>query len=271
MFSEYAKKKVHMIAILFLVIGGLNLGFMALTGKDVMSMLMGQKTILTNAMFIVIGLSALAIAFYRDSYLPFLGETVMPCSLLTPSTPEGADSEVRVRVQPGQKVLYWAAEPATKDLEDIVDWRKAYLGLRNAGVVLADADGYAVLTFRSPQPYTVPSGTLAPHVHYRVCLADGMVSRVETVTLEKEPEMPEEGFRAAMPPDEDAEGFRNMYKSQQEMVPATPFSIVDPSTAQDEINAVVHETARRSLMTEISALDESPNKYVDMLASAEFA
>lgn len=313
--TDYIQKKLFAIGMVLVVVGGLNIGLMALTGKDFLTVILGRGTIIANTLFFVIGLAALSIAFFRDSYLPFLGPSVVPCSLLAVSTPEGADHEVRVLINPGQKVMYWAAEPETKDLEQIADWRKAYLGFRNAGVSVADETGYATLKVRKPQPYQVSMRkVLSPHVHYRVCLEDGMVSRVETITLDgkeyfenvadyegfateedeqeeqweqweqpgEEPEkqeqpdeqaqedMSEEGFRAAMPPGEE-EGFASyMFKSQQERVPESSFNIVNPNTAQDEINAVVNDTARRSLMTEVSAMDESPNKYVEKLAYAEF-
>jgi uncharacterized membrane protein YuzA (DUF378 family) len=302
MLSSYVQKKLFAVAMVLLIVGGLNLGIMALTGKDFLTVMMGRGTLIANSLFFAIGIAALGIAFFRDSYLPFLGPSVVPCSLLAPSTPEGADYEVRVRVKPGQKVMYWAAEPETKDLEQIPDWRKAYLGFRNAGVTIAGTDGYATLKVRKPQPYQVPMRkALSPHIHYRICLEDGMVSRIETVTLdgkeyfenvsdyegfaneeeeenekeegeegEEEETIAEEGFRAPMPPGEE-EGFvSSMFKGEHEKVPPSSFDIVEPKTAQEEIDAVINDTARRSLMAEVSAMDESPNKYVDLLANAEF-
>jgi protocatechuate 3,4-dioxygenase beta subunit len=62
------------------------------------------------------------------------------------------------------------------------DWRQAYLKFKNAGVVTANEQGVAILKFRKPQGYTVPTkGALPPHVHYRVCMKDGFLGRVETV------------------------------------------------------------------------------------------
>jgi len=288
---EYVRKKFFAVAMVLLVVGGLNLGLSAITGKDFLTVVLGRGTLVVNILFFAIGVAALGIAFFRDSYLPFLGPTVMPCSLLAVSAPEGADYEVRVLVKPGQKVIYWAAEPETKDIEQIVDWRKAYLGFRNAGVAAADLDGYATLKVRKPQPYQVPMRKLlSPHVHYRVCVEDGMVGRVETVTLdgkeyfenvmdyegfaneeaEGEAEGEPEGFRAALPPGEE-EGFANyMFKGEYERVPASSFNVVNPNTAQEEIDAVVNNTARHSLMIEVSAVDGSPNKHAENLASAEF-
>ena len=201
--------KLYAIAMLFLVIGGLNWGYVAFTGKDLISYALG-KGALTNAIFLFVGVAALSIAFFRDTYLPFLGGAVMPCSILKEQTPEGADTEVRVFVEPGTKVMYWAAEPANKDLKKVQDWRQAYISYRNAGVAVADADGYATLKVRRPQSYLVPfKGELQPHIHYRVCHGEGMMARVMTVTLDGKEyfENPEEEDFAN--PDEDDEGFAN--------------------------------------------------------------
>jgi uncharacterized membrane protein YuzA (DUF378 family) len=321
--SDYVYKKLFAIAMVLLVVGGLNIGLMALTGKDFLTVVMGRGTMIANGLFLAIGLSALAIAFFRDSYLPFLGPTIVPSSLLAASTPEGADYEVRVLVKPGQKVMFWAAEPDNKELESLVDWRQAYLSFRNAGVAIADQSGYVTLKVRKPQPYQVPMRrTLSPHIHYRVFLEDGMLGRVETVTLDgkeyfenlvdfegftseadmateamqrngfalnaqqavegfespeeaveeaAEEEDVDEGFRAAMPPAEEEEGFSDYaFKGQHAPVPASTFNVVQPDTAEAEINAVVNETARRSLMAEVDALDESPNKRAANYAPAEF-
>lgn len=177
---SYIQKKSFAIAMLLLVVGGLNWGYVAFAGKDVISTLFGKQSLLTNSLFLLVGVSALLIGFYRDSYLPFLGETVFPCSILKEHVPENANSELRVFTKPHAKVLYWAAESENKDFENIPDWRQAYLGYRNAGVTIADENGYATLKVRRPQAYNVPLRTLAPHIHYRICMDDGILGRVET-------------------------------------------------------------------------------------------
>jgi len=69
-------------------------------------------------------------------------------------------------------------------LEQINDWRKAYLSYENAGVVKADSSGIATLKVRKPQPYLVPwKGRLEPHIHFRTCGERGFLSRVKTVFL----------------------------------------------------------------------------------------
>ena len=238
------QKKLYMLGMLLLVIGGLNWGLVALTGKDVVSELFGKKALLTNLIFIFVGLAALGIGMYRDSYLPFLGETVFPCSLLTPHTPEGADMTVTITIQPGAKVLYWAAEPESSDLKTLQNWRTAYLGFKNAGVAVAGEDGAVDLNVRKPQPYTVPmKGELSPHIHYRVCGENGLLGRVMTVDLEGK------------------EYFSN-YVSQESLPESVPAEaakeIIQPELALDDVNMEAIMTAKENAMTQTGGIEESP-------------
>lgn len=241
--SQYVMKKLYMVAVFLLVLVGLNAGLSVFTGKDLIVSLFGRRSVLTYALFLGVGAAAIGLAFARDFYLPFLGETVMPCSVLPVSTPEGADTKMRIQVHPGAKVMYWAAEPTNEDLKGVQDWRKAYLGFRNAGVAVADAAGNVELAVRTPQSYAVPmKGTLNPHVHYRVCRDDGMMERVETAFL-----------NSAAPL---AEGFVDAYALTEDAV-----AMVQPDTAVAEINATAARTAAQSQMTESGALDESEQGF----------
>jgi hypothetical protein len=158
-----------------------NLVAMAiLVAGTVISFAVGRKTWAAALMLLV----ALWVGLNLYSYLPFLGPTVVPCSLLANRIPDHADTEVRVDgLKPGATVMYWAAEPATDGLARIKDWRQAYLDFANAGVTRADGAGVAVLVIRKPQPYTVPvKGRLESHVHWRVC--EGyMLGPVQTTML----------------------------------------------------------------------------------------
>ena len=240
--SSFLRQKLFSLAILLLVIGGVNAGILVLTGTDPVRSLFGTKSLVTNGIFLSVGLAALSIAFFRDSYLPFLGPAVIPCGVLQAHTPEGADVDVRVLVAPGAKVLYWASEPANEDLAHVQDWKQAYLGFRNAGVAVADSDGRATLRVRKPQGYTVPiKGELAPHVHYRVCEGSHMLGKFQTVSLDG------------------TESFENPVSREEQHEPvATPsdFLYVDPATALAEINEVAKKTGARSLMPQEGGVEE---------------
>lgn len=165
-------KWLHLVAMVVLVAGGIMI---ALNIRPVI------------AVSLTFGVAALYVGFRRDTYLPFLGETVLPCSLLREQTPNHADTDVSISgLEPGAKVLYWASEPDTKGLAKINDWRRAYLDFANAGVTVADAGGHAVLRVRKPQPYTVLSfakGRIEPHVHWRVCRDGGLIGPVMTTAV----------------------------------------------------------------------------------------
>jgi uncharacterized membrane protein YuzA (DUF378 family) len=180
---SYMKKWGFKMAMIILIISALNYGAVAVFRAGFFEFILGRG-LLARAFYGLIGLCALMIMFDRDTYLPFLGETVMPASVLAERVPAGASLAVKVRVPPGSKVLYWAAEPATDGLEHMNDWREAYQEFENAGVTHADSRGNAILKVRPPQAYTVPfRGRLDPHVHYRVCHPDGMMGRIDTVFL----------------------------------------------------------------------------------------
>jgi len=172
-----------MVAIGLVIIGAVNWGLVGTIKVDIIAKLFG-KGIFARSLYILIGLAALSLMFYRDTYLPFLGESIMPCSILTNRAPPGATRDVKVKVNPGAKVLYWASEPATEHLKEINNWQKAYTDYENAGVSTADVNGEAILKVREPQAYTVPiKGRIEPHIHFRVCGDGGWMGNVKTVFL----------------------------------------------------------------------------------------
>lgn len=184
--ATYYKKLAFKCAMVIVIAGALNGLVAGVFRVNPIEWLFGRK-LLGRAVYIIIGLMAITVMFDRDTYLPFLGPTLVPCSVLKDRTPSGATRSVQVKVRPGAKVLYWAAEPtgASEDLKKVSDWKRAYAQYENAGVATAGEDGVATLRVREPQPYWVPmKGTLQHHVHYRVCGEAGWMERVQTVFLD---------------------------------------------------------------------------------------
>ena len=183
----YVQKYIFKLAMILVIIGGLNWLAVGATGVNPVEKVLGARSPFTRIIYVLVGVSALSIMFSRDTYLPFLGETVMPCAMIPERVPEHADTQVSVSVSPGAKVVYWASEPeqeGAKKLTTLPMWRDAYQTYKNSGVVVADKEGKAILRFRRPQPYRVPwMGRLEPHVHFRVCREDGMLSSIKTVFL----------------------------------------------------------------------------------------
>jgi uncharacterized membrane protein YuzA (DUF378 family) len=171
-------KHVYLVAMALILIGGLNWGFVGAFKWDVVQAITGRP--LSRVIYVVVGLSALWLVVRRDTYLPFLGETVMPCSAIQARVPDHADKEVILHgLKPGAKILYWASEPATQGLATINTWQQAYLDFANAGVAVVDNGGHVSLRIRSPQPYTVPMyGRIERHVHWRQCGDGGMLGPV---------------------------------------------------------------------------------------------
>ena len=171
---DYTRHLVFLIAMAVLV-----------GGSVLAALLYVRRFTFAAVVAVLMAAAALYVGLNRDTYLPFLGETVLPCSLLKEQVPEHADTEVTVSgLTPGAKVLYWAAEPATQGLDRLKGWQQAYLEFANAGVARVSADGHVVLRIRRPQPYTVPlKGRLEAHVHWRVCKDGGMVGPVQTTQV----------------------------------------------------------------------------------------
>lgn len=181
--SIYIQKLVHKFAIVFLVIGALNWGLIGLNRTNLIEKIVGKNTWVSRGLYLLVGIAALTVAFNRDTYLPFLGESVFPCAVLQDQTPAGATRTVQVRVEPNAKVIYWAAEP-TDGTGVVHSYDIAYGNYLNTGVTTADHNGFAILKVREPQPYTVPwRGKLDAHVHFRSCAKTGFISRIKTVFL----------------------------------------------------------------------------------------
>ncbi len=181
-YQTYYQKLAHKFAMLLIIVGALNWGLIATTRTNLVERIFGRGSMASRAVYFAVGLSALYLAFNRDTYLPFLGDSVMPCTILQDQVPSGATRSVQVRVQPGAKVIYWATEPSDNEKGPLPDWNAAYRGYNNAGVATADVSGVATLKVREPQAYKVPlKGRLEPHIHFRECRSDGFIDRIKTV------------------------------------------------------------------------------------------
>ena len=177
----YYYKLLNQIAIAFLVIAAGVWGIIGITKVNLIEKLLGKSSILSRVVYILMGLSALLLAFDRDTYLPFLGDSVFPQGILQDQTPSGATRSVNVRVKPNVKVVFWASEPG--DNISLKNYKGAYNSYRNSGVTTSDNNGDAVLIVREPQPYTVPTGNLKPHIHYRVCDKNGFIGPVKSTFI----------------------------------------------------------------------------------------
>jgi len=164
------------IAMVFIVFSAIHCGLVGCCKINLVERIFGK--ILGRGIYILMGISALFVAFNRDTYLPFLGESVFPASVLQNQVPSGATRTVQVRGTPNTKIVYWASEPTDGTLKSA---EKAYKNYNNAGVSITDHNGVAELKVREPQDYTIPFRHLEPHVHFRECSTDGFLGRIKTI------------------------------------------------------------------------------------------
>jgi hypothetical protein len=176
----YLQKFLFKIAMVLLIVGGLNWLSIAIFDCNLVSVVFGDGVV-SKLIYILVGLSAIGVMLDRDTYLPFLGPMVAPCTVLENREPPGATKEVKVIVPANSKVIYWAAEPGAENMKQLKSWKDAYVKYENAGVATANADGIAILKVRPPQSYKVPfKGKIESHVHYRVCGEAGWMGSIQT-------------------------------------------------------------------------------------------
>lgn len=173
---------------ILIIVGALNIALMGLFRTHLIRSVFGDG-FLSNMVYVLIGSSALYLMFHRNTYLPFLGPTVMPCTVLENREPPGSTKEIQVVVEPNKKVIYWAAEPQPQSQHELQNWDKAYGTYENTGVTTSNETGIAILKIREPQAYRVPvRGRIESHVHYRVCGEPGWMGEIKTVPIgEPEP------------------------------------------------------------------------------------
>lgn len=180
----YVQKTLNMVAIFLVLVGGINWFSAVFMRRDAVATFVPRM--LAKTIYLLVGIAALYLAFKRDVYLPFLGETVLPCAAFAARTPDNANQEATITTLPNVKVIYWASEPKKDNSGNLQDWDVAYNDFANSGVAISDDKGKAILRFRgNPQAYKVPfKGTIKPHVHFRICEKYGMVGPVQILYLD---------------------------------------------------------------------------------------
>lgn len=176
---------MHMFLMALVLIGALNWGLGLFNINAVESIDSGinnltkSKLPINKVIYGAVALAAIYLMMRRDTWLPFLGRTVMPMQLLVKGEPAQATKIITVYVKPHQHVVFWAALPKGED----ADVDTAYGDYSNSGLTVADENGKAKLHVIEGTGYVLPSGThLKRHVHYRVAgLEHGMMGPIRTV------------------------------------------------------------------------------------------
>ena len=94
----FIQKLLFKVAMVLLIVGGLNWLSVAIFDCNLVSAVFGDGVI-SKVIYILVGLSALGVMLDRDTYLPFLGPMVAPCTVLENREPPGATKEIKVIVE----------------------------------------------------------------------------------------------------------------------------------------------------------------------------
>lgn len=183
MFSQY---KLHIYLIALIIFGSINYGT-TLFGCNMIKCLskfidnLFRSSIhLDKIIYLSILVAAIYLAFKRDTWLPFLGESVLPEAIIPLSQPTNTDTIVKIKTLPNVKIAYWAS----LNKGETANVKLAYNNYENSGVVMSDKNGDVSLPIMVGSGYTLPNGKVLPrHVHYRILghLDKGIMSKIDTV------------------------------------------------------------------------------------------
>ena len=181
------KTRLHMVLMLLVIVGSINWGLVGLFNLNLVDVLstnlnklLNTTLPINNAIYVLVAIAGIWLAMNRNTWLPFLGSSVLPANLLQLKKPEKSDKVVTIQTEmPNTKVVYWASLPKG----DKPPVEEAYSDYSNSGVVMTDDKGKAELPILTGSSYVVPSGKeISRHVHYRLAgLPWGMVGKVMTV------------------------------------------------------------------------------------------
>ncbi len=177
---------LRIILLVIVFIGAINWGLIGLFDYDFVKdfgSIFGEQAQddISRFIYILVAISAIILMVQKDTYLPFLGRTVMP-QPISEYMPNGDLVSKTIKyLPPNVKVIYWAALPSDTIVSNPQD---AYDNYKNQGVTTTDDNGVAILQVLNPASYKVPiKGTLKPHIHYRYWTEAGIASKVYTVKM----------------------------------------------------------------------------------------
>lgn len=179
----YRRARIHMFMVSILILICINqfIGVFVPNPINYLSNLIDSKIKigLSNIIYCIAGIIAIKLFMTRDFYLPFLGYTVIPSTVMPVHIPDKTNTTIPIKTKPNTKIIYWSALATKKDTQV----EKAYGDYINSGVVLSDDNGLANLQIQESTGYIVPRNKhIKRHVHYR--LVDetlGMLNPVETI------------------------------------------------------------------------------------------
>ncbi len=189
--KEIVKINLFRVLITLVLVGSINWGLVAGFDFDLVkkfSSLFGYKNtdIISRFIYLLVAMSAIVLMVRRDTFLPFLGKTVIPEPISTYKPKGDLIIKTIENLPPNVKVIYWASLPSDKVVDNPDE---AYGDYSNQGITTTDANGKAILQVQKPASYKIPSyydpfkGTLKPHIHYRYWISSGMTSPLYTINI----------------------------------------------------------------------------------------
>ena len=191
--NVYVKTRINMLLTTIALFGAVNWGLVAFD-INIVKILSNKLNVITKSkypfdkiIYLLVTACAVAIAMKRETWLPFLGKTVLPDAFFQLSVPQVTDKVVKINTLPNAKIIYWASLPHNGQTElphdELPDVVTAYGNYSNSGVVMSDANGIALLPVLTGTDYIVPSGRIIKrHVHYRIVgLPNGMIGKIYSV------------------------------------------------------------------------------------------
>jgi hypothetical protein len=172
---------LHMIVVFVVLLSSATWLFLGALMTDVPLML--------RIVMMIVGILAVIIMPNRYMYLPFLGQTALPASVLQDTEPKGNVILALDRLPPNIKVIFWAASRDfdADDKKVIIGPRRAYDASVNGGITTSNDAGVAHVTIFCPQKYSVNrlgiDKVLPRHIHFRYELPGGLFSSVQTLQV----------------------------------------------------------------------------------------
>jgi uncharacterized membrane protein YuzA (DUF378 family) len=188
--------KLYVLSLSIVLFGGLNWLLIGSINVNILNKLFTTITqknakTLSRISYLIIGICTLYLLIFhqRQMYLSFLNETVMPPSVFQIQTPLFTNMKLVIDAPNAKKVIYWAANPVTKNHDNIDSWKQAYMGYTNAGIAEVINDK-AELLFANPVRYKVNrifnKKLLDRHIHYRIIYESGEISKIYTKKLKND-------------------------------------------------------------------------------------
>ena len=183
---NYTKNYIYMVCIILIIVGGLNWGLVGIFDFNLVQKI-SYFPMVEKGIYLLVAVAALVLMANRDTYLPFLGETVYPIPLnnLTPVLDNNKTSVVITNLPSNTKVVYWAADPPASDGNAYDSPQDAYNDYSNSGIGTSDDNGTLTVVINNPASYRVGMlrGDLKPHIHYRYWKNNNLLSKVYTQSI----------------------------------------------------------------------------------------